>query len=89
MVAPQGRYAWPITDCTDTRSSSSAAGHAERPDQRGNPLGAAAVLVERRELQPEHWVDAACRVASRNLTRDEWTTYIGNLAPYHETCPAP
>jgi hypothetical protein len=40
------------------------------------------------DLQPEHWIDAACRVASRNLTRDEWATYIGTLAPYHETCPA-
>jgi hypothetical protein len=39
-------------------------------------------------LQPDHWVDAACRVAGRNLTREEWDTSIGDLAPYHATCPA-
>ena len=38
------------------------------------------------DLDPEHWVDAACRVAGRNLTRYEWNDLIGNLAPYHATC---
>ncbi len=41
------------------------------------------------DLDPAHWVEAACRIAGRNLTRDEWSTYIGDLAPYHETCPTP
>ena len=31
------------------------------------------------DLDPEHWVDAACRVAGRNLTRYEWNDLIGNL----------
>ena len=39
------------------------------------------------DLDPEHWVTAACRIAGRNLTEDEWSSYIGDLAPYHETCP--
>ena len=26
-------------------------------------------------------------VDSRNLTRDEWTTHVGDLAPYRQTCP--
>ena len=39
-------------------------------------------------LDPAHWVAAACRLAGRNLTRDEWATNIGNLAPYRATCPA-
>jgi hypothetical protein len=30
---------------------------------------------------------AACRVAGRNLTREEWATNIGTLAPYRTTCP--
>ena len=30
---------------------------------------------------------AACRVAGRNLTRDEWASNIGTLAPYRATCP--
>jgi hypothetical protein len=31
--------------------------------------------------------DSACHIAGRNLTRPEWDTYIGDLAPYHATCP--
>jgi WD40 repeat protein len=40
------------------------------------------------DLEPDHWVDAACRVAGRNLTREEWDTNIGDVAPYRATCPA-
>ena len=32
------------------------------------------------DLHPDHWVTAACAIAGRNLTRDEWGTYIGNPA---------
>jgi hypothetical protein len=39
------------------------------------------------DLDPEHWVDGACELASRNLTREEWDKYIGDLAEYHATCP--
>ena len=39
-------------------------------------------------LDPAHWVAAACRLAGRNLTRNEWATNIGDLAPYRATCPA-
>ncbi|MEP7112166.1 MAG: BTAD domain-containing putative transcriptional regulator [Ilumatobacteraceae bacterium] len=39
------------------------------------------------DLDPEHWVVAACRIAGRNLTRAEWSTNIGDLADYHLTCP--
>jgi hypothetical protein len=35
----------------------------------------------------ETLIDAACRIAGRNLSRTEWDTYIGDLAPYHATCP--
>jgi hypothetical protein len=40
------------------------------------------------DLGPEQWAEAACRVAGRNLTREEWDTHIGDLAPYRATCPA-
>jgi WD40 repeat protein len=30
----------------------------------------------------------ACHRANRNLTCDEWETYIGDDEPYHKTCPA-
>jgi hypothetical protein len=39
------------------------------------------------DLDPESWVAGACRVAGRNLTREEWASNIGNLAPYRATCP--
>jgi WD40 repeat protein len=30
----------------------------------------------------------ACHRANRNLTCDEWETYIGGDEPYHKACPA-
>ena len=39
------------------------------------------------DLDPTHWPAAACRVAGRNLTREEWVSNIGTLAPYRATCP--
>ncbi len=39
------------------------------------------------DLELEHWVEAACRIAGRNLTRQEWNTNIGDLAEFHTTCP--
>jgi WD40 repeat protein len=39
------------------------------------------------DLNPDHWATAACQVAGRNLTRDEWGANIGDLTPYHATCP--
>jgi DNA-binding SARP family transcriptional activator/WD40 repeat protein len=39
------------------------------------------------DLDPQRWIDAACRVAGRNLTHDEWNTSIGDLAPYQHPCP--
>jgi DNA-binding SARP family transcriptional activator/class 3 adenylate cyclase/WD40 repeat protein len=40
------------------------------------------------DLDPAGWIEAACRRAGRNLTDSEWATYIGDLAPYRQTCPA-
>jgi DNA-binding SARP family transcriptional activator/WD40 repeat protein len=39
------------------------------------------------DLDPDHWVDAACRLAGRNLTRAEWEFHLGDLARYRPTCP--
>jgi WD40 repeat protein len=39
------------------------------------------------DLDPTAWEDAACRVAGRNPTREEWERYVGELAPYRATCP--
>jgi len=40
-----------------------------------------------RDLAPDALLAAACEVAGRNLTRDEWATNIGTLADYRPTCP--
>jgi hypothetical protein len=39
------------------------------------------------DLDPSHWISAACGIAGRNLTRDEWKTYLGYLGSYRATCP--
>jgi hypothetical protein len=39
------------------------------------------------DLDPQTWLEAACEVAGRNLTRTEWETNVGDLAPYSATCP--
>ncbi len=37
-------------------------------------------------LDPDRWEEQACVAAGRNLTREEWATYLGD-EPYHRTCP--
>ncbi len=33
------------------------------------------------------WNTAACEVAGRNLSRAEWTRYVGPEVPYQSACP--
>ena len=40
------------------------------------------------DLDPAHWVNAACEFVGRNLTRAEWDEHMGDLFPYRRTCPA-
>jgi WD40 repeat protein len=40
--------------------------------------------VIRWNMAPRSWVDSACELASRNLTRDEWAAYVGGA--YEQTC---
>jgi WD40 repeat protein len=47
------------------------------------PLGA--VLWN---LDVSSWLDAACAVAGRNLTPEEWEPYLADFGDYHETCTA-
>jgi hypothetical protein len=37
-------------------------------------------------LEPAEHFDAACRMAGRELTASEWSTYLGNLGPQRATC---
>ena len=47
-----------------------------------------ALVIALWDLEPTHWLDAACQVAGRNLTPEEWDQYLGEFGPYHETCVA-
>ncbi len=38
------------------------------------------------DLLPESWMAAACSLAGRNLTKEEWADTVGDLAPYRATC---
>ena len=39
------------------------------------------------DLDVRHWARRACRIANRNLTREEWQRYVGEEVPYRKTCP--
>jgi DNA-binding SARP family transcriptional activator/WD40 repeat protein len=38
------------------------------------------------DLHRDHWVEAACRLVGRNLTRAEWDQYLSDLDGYRRTC---
>jgi DNA-binding SARP family transcriptional activator/WD40 repeat protein len=60
-------------------------GAALRPDGKRLAVTADAGLAIW-NLDPSDWYGAACRLAGRDLTREEWDAYIGDLAPYHAAC---
>ncbi|MBN1267216.1 MAG: TIR domain-containing protein [Anaerolineales bacterium] len=37
------------------------------------------------DLDPNIWLERACEIANRSLTREEWSTFLGG-EPYQETC---
>ncbi len=39
------------------------------------------------DVDPDSWQASACLAAGRNLTRAEWTEYVGADEPYRATCP--
>ena len=41
------------------------------------------------DLDPDHQQEAACRSAGRDLTREEWATYLGSIDTYRSTCGSP
>jgi WD40 repeat protein len=38
------------------------------------------------DLDPEAQVQAACRIAGRDLTREEWDEHLSEIGPYRSTC---
>ncbi len=58
------------------------------------PDGQAAIVtvaegVAEWDLDPADLSDAACKLAGRNLTKSEWSSYAAALGPYRLTCPGP
>jgi WD40 repeat protein len=39
------------------------------------------------DLSIEPWKTNACRIANRNMTKEEWKQYMGDPKDYHKTCP--
>ena len=60
-------------------------GLAFRPE-RGTLVGLGQSRVVMWNVQAAAWRETACRMADRNLTREEWSRFFG-LAAYRETCP--
>lgn len=42
-------------------------------------------VIHRLDVRAERWIEQACRIAGRNLTRSEWRDAFGDR-PYRETC---
>lgn len=40
------------------------------------------------DIDAEHLAQAACRLAGRNLSEEEWASYLHDFGPYRQTCPA-
>lgn len=39
------------------------------------------------DIRPETWLTRACKIANRNLNRDEWTKFMPFAGTYGRTCP--
>lgn len=50
-------------------------------------IGAPGEPIVAYELDPDRRATIACDAAGRNLTREEWDRYLGDIGPYRETCP--
>ena len=38
------------------------------------------------DMTPEGWIEQLCAAANRDLTREEWTEFLGDIE-YEPTCP--
>jgi len=57
-----------------------------------NPSGTLLELETKRgidqwDLNPDDWRKAACQLAGRNFSRQEWQVYLSDLGAYAKTCP--
>ncbi|MDP9074360.1 MAG: PQQ-binding-like beta-propeller repeat protein, partial [Actinomycetota bacterium] len=56
------------------------------PDGRRLVVDAAPFGVAVWNLDPEEWRHAACRLAGRDLTTEEWSRYVSAIGSYHPAC---
>ena len=82
---------WNLDDGTSTGRWT---GHVERswcvtysPDGRRLVTTGREGTVRLWDVDSQSWLTRACTIANRNLTREEWDDYIGDLADYRATCP--
>ena len=40
------------------------------------------------DLSETSWQERACRIANRNMTKEEWNDYVGESKPYELLCPS-
>jgi hypothetical protein len=38
------------------------------------------------DLRPRHWAHAVCSMVGRSLTKEEWSTFLGEVGPYDPSC---
>ena len=68
---------FPLDPSFDARK----AGLAFSPDGASLVVASPGGLVQRWSVSPAHWVEAACRLAGRDLTPDEWASAGGSGSP--------
>ena len=66
-------------------STSRAAGRRSRPMAVRSPSRATTAPPPCWTWNPTRWLEAACDLVGRNLTRDEWDQYMGSFS-YRATC---
>jgi WD40 repeat protein len=69
------------------RLGSAASSVVVSPDGRHVVAGDSAGVVQAYPATTAGWLRRVCAVVSRNLTKQEWDSFVGTASPYQQTCP--